>query len=78
MPHTIDLKELEKHISQNKERTIVAYLLTNCYPCQNVEKYLDEIKNENKEISLMKYKVQYYYVLKNIFLPLHPLYISLN
>ena len=54
MPH-VDIVELEKNFLEN---AVVAYLLVECYPCQTVEKYLDEIKKENENVALIKYKIK--------------------
>lgn len=58
MYEIVDIDELESIILKEDKTTLIAYLIIDCYHCQIVEKYIDEIEKENNQIKVIRFKLK--------------------
>lgn len=58
MYELIDIADLENIISKEDNTTLIAYLIIDCYHCQTVDKYIDEIEKEFDEVKVIRFKLK--------------------
>lgn len=54
----MDIADLESIVLKEDKTTLIAYLIIDCYHCQTVEKYIDEIERENSEVKVVRFKLK--------------------
>lgn len=58
MYELLDIAELENILSKEDKTALIAYLILDCYHCQTVDKYIDDIEKEHKEIKVIRFKLK--------------------
>ena len=58
MIEILDIAELNQIIPKEDKTTLIAYLIIDCYHCQTVDKYIDEIEKEYTDIKVMRFKLK--------------------
>lgn len=58
MYELVDIAELENILSKEDKTALIAYLILDCYHCQTVDKYIDEIESEHQEIKVIRFRLK--------------------
>lgn len=58
MIEILNIEELKQIIPKEDKTTLIAYLIVDCYHCQTVDKYIDEIEKEHTDIKVMRFKLK--------------------